>query len=36
MAKTYKDKLKFNGDWTVGEAAHASHSCYTINCCCIH
>lgn len=22
MAKTYKDKLKFNGDWTVGEAAH--------------
>ena len=22
MAKTYKDKLKFNGDWTVGQAAH--------------
>jgi hypothetical protein len=22
MAKTYKDKISFNGDWTLGEAAH--------------
>jgi len=22
MGKTYKSKLKFNGDWTLGEAAH--------------
>ena len=22
MAKTYKDKANFNGDWTIGEASH--------------
>lgn len=22
MAKTYRDKANFNGDWTIGEASH--------------